>query len=202
MEAVELRRLLFPKMADERGRRHSWERIWGVTPSDNGKFPSSQPRGAFSSCRPARPIRLVKLNPPHRSGTPGDTCAIAWNQSAYWLFDVLSSFSMIICRVAFGVILTGIGGRLAGAASAVEITLPPESAAYRPSRLPGYELVERDCLVCHSAQYVQYQPKSPRRYWDASVRKMKTTFAAPFPDGDIPAIVDYLAQTYGDEKGN
>ncbi len=86
------------------------------------------------------------------------------------------------------------------AASALEVTLPAETARFQPSDLPGYALVQRDCLVCHSAQYVQYQPSSsPRAYWDATVKKMKKPFGAPFPDDDIPAIVDYLVKTYGTE---
>ena len=85
-------------------------------------------------------------------------------------------------------------------ASALEITLPPETASYKPSDLPGYVLVQRDCLVCHSAHYVQYQPSSsPRSYWEATVKKMKSPFGAPFADEDIPAIVDYLVKMYGTE---
>jgi hypothetical protein len=85
-------------------------------------------------------------------------------------------------------------------ASALEITLPPETARFQPSDLPGYALVQRDCLVCHSAQYVQSQPPSmPRSYWEATVKKMKKPFGAPFADEDIPAIVDYLVKTYGTE---
>jgi hypothetical protein len=85
-------------------------------------------------------------------------------------------------------------------ASALEITLPPETASYKPSDLPGYALVQRDCLVCHSAHYVQYQPSSSSRsYWEATVKKMKSPFGAPFADEDIPAIVDYLVKTYGTE---
>jgi sulfite dehydrogenase len=85
-------------------------------------------------------------------------------------------------------------------ASALEITLPPETASYKPSDLPGYALVQRDCLVCHSAHYVQYQPSSsPRSYWEATIKKMKSPFGAPFPDEDIPAIVAYLVKTYGAE---
>jgi hypothetical protein len=85
-------------------------------------------------------------------------------------------------------------------ASALEITLPPETASYKPSDLPGYALVQRDCLVCHSAHYVLYQPSSsPRSYWEATVKKMKTPFGAPFAEEDIPAIVDYLVKTYGTE---
>jgi hypothetical protein len=85
-------------------------------------------------------------------------------------------------------------------ASALEVTLPAETARFQPSDLPGYALVQQDCLICHSAQYVQYQPSSsPRAYWEATVKKMKKPFGAPFSDEDIPAIVDYLVKTYGTE---
>ena len=87
-------------------------------------------------------------------------------------------------------------------AHALDIKLPPETAAYKPSDLPGYRLVQQNCLTCHSAQYVQYQPpSSPRGYWDATVKKMKKPFGAPFAEEDIPAMVDYLVKTYGAERG-
>jgi hypothetical protein len=85
-------------------------------------------------------------------------------------------------------------------ASALEVRLPPETASFKPSDLPGYALVQRDCLICHSAHYVQYQPSSsPRAYWETTVKKMQKPFGAPFADDDIPAIVDYLVKTYGSE---
>lgn len=77
--------------------------------------------------------------------------------------------------------------------------VPPETATYRQSDLPGYELVQRNCLTCHSAQYVSTQPRLPRSYWEATVKKMKKPFGALFPDEDIPAMVDYLSKTYGSE---
>ncbi|MFL6676394.1 MAG: c-type cytochrome [Massilia sp.] len=90
---------------------------------------------------------------------------------------------------------------LAGGALAVEIQLPPETATLRPSPLPGYQLVQQNCMTCHSAHYVQTQPPtSSRKYWDTTVRKMKKPFGAQFPDADIPAMVDYLAKTYGAER--
>ena len=89
----------------------------------------------------------------------------------------------------------------AGSPGAQDMKMPPETATYRPSDLPGYQLVQRNCLMCHAAQYVSTQPPaSPRAYWDATVRKMKKPFGAPFPDEDIPAMVDYLVLTYGAER--
>jgi len=88
-------------------------------------------------------------------------------------------------------------------AMALEITLPPETAAYRPSDLPGYRLVQQNCMTCHSAQYAETQPQTLNRaYWDATVKKMKKPFGAPLRDEDIPAIVDYLVKTYGAERGS
>jgi cytochrome c1 len=81
------------------------------------------------------------------------------------------------------------------------ITLPPETVAYVTSDLPGYQLVQRNCAGCHSAHYVAMQPpSSPRAWWDATVKKMKKPFGAPFPDEDIAAMVDYLVKTYGAER--
>ena len=81
------------------------------------------------------------------------------------------------------------------------VTLPPETAAYRASDLPGYQLVQRNCVTCHSAHYVLTQPPtSTRAYWDATVRKMKKPFGAGFPDEDVAVMVDYLVKTYGAEQ--
>jgi sulfite dehydrogenase len=81
------------------------------------------------------------------------------------------------------------------------ITLPRETAVYRQSELAGYALVQRNCVACHSAQYVTTQPPtSTRAYWDATVKKMKKPFGAPFPDEDVAAMVDYLVKIYGAER--
>ncbi|MGK5043573.1 c-type cytochrome [Janthinobacterium sp. GB1R12] len=91
---------------------------------------------------------------------------------------------------------------LAGSAGALEIHLPPETATYKPSELPGYQLVQRNCMTCHAAQYASSQPPaSPRAYWEATVKKMKKPFGAQFDDADMPAMVDYLVKTYGAERG-
>jgi sulfite dehydrogenase len=89
----------------------------------------------------------------------------------------------------------------AAAATAVEIKLPPETAVYKPSSLPGYQLVQQNCMTCHAAQYAATQPPSSNRaYWETAVKKMKKPYGAQFDDADIPAIVDYLVKTYGNER--
>lgn len=95
----------------------------------------------------------------------------------------------------------GVLALLACRAQAVEIQLPPETATFKQSQLPGYQLVQRNCMTCHSAQYASTQPPSLNRsYWEATVKKMKKPFGAQFDDADIPAMVDYLVKTYGNER--
>jgi sulfite dehydrogenase (cytochrome) subunit B len=89
----------------------------------------------------------------------------------------------------------------ASADSVKNITLPPDGVQLKTSDLPGYEKAQTNCTACHSAEYMQYQPPTaPRPYWDAMVKRMKAVFKAPLDDADIPAIVDYLARTYGNEQ--
>jgi len=81
------------------------------------------------------------------------------------------------------------------------ITLPPDGMQLKPSSLPGYAKAQVNCVACHSAEYMQYQPPTaPRAYWDAMVKRMKGVFKAPIDDTDMPAIVDYLTKTYGNEQ--
>lgn len=80
-------------------------------------------------------------------------------------------------------------------AAEVTIALPPETGTYRTA--PGVELAQANCLICHSTEYVSTQPPMPRKYWEATVKKMKEKFGAPTPDAQVAALVDYLAATYG-----
>lgn len=99
------------------------------------------------------------------------------------------------------ILATGLGG--VGPALAVIKTMegPPDAIALVPSPLPGYQKAMSSCTVCHSAEYMQYQPpNASRKYWDAMVHRMKAVFKANVEDADMPEIVDYLTKTYGAEK--
>ena len=90
---------------------------------------------------------------------------------------------------------------LALPAAAKDITLPPDGVQLTPSALPGFAKAQANCTMCHSAEYMRYQPPSAARpYWDAMVHRMKVVFKAPIADEDMPEIVDYLAKTYGNEQ--
>lgn len=84
---------------------------------------------------------------------------------------------------------------------ALELTLPEETASFRPYPIPGSNLVRQHCLACHSADYIVSQPsESTRDYWTHTVTKMQTAFGAPIPDSDVPAMVDYLVKNYGTDR--
>jgi sulfite dehydrogenase (cytochrome) subunit B len=110
------------------------------------------------------------------------------------MMNIRASFS---CCIAVAVL-----GLAPGAFAAVKtITLPPDGAQLKPSALPGYAKAQDNCVGCHSAEYMLYQPATaPRPYWEAMVKRMKAVFNAPIADADMPAIVDYLAKTYGAEQ--
>jgi mono/diheme cytochrome c family protein len=109
---------------------------------------------------------------------------------------------MVLNRTSFLVVAAALGvWSSRGTAARQTISFPPETATYRASDLPGYQLVQRHCLGCHSAHYASMQPpSSSRSYWEATVRKMKKPFGALFPDEDVAAMVDYLVKTYGAER--
>lgn len=84
-----------------------------------------------------------------------------------------------------------------------QIELPIEDAILRTSELPGYTLAMQKCLICHSADYISFQP--PARtlaQWTGEVRKMHDTYGAPISETDIGSIGAYLAVTYGSAKAS
>ena len=62
----------------------------------------------------------------------------------------------------------------------------------------GRQLVEANCVMCHSLDYVQMNsPFLDRKGWEASVNKMIKVMGAPVAEADARAIVDYLSAQYG-----
>jgi len=104
-----------------------------------------------------------------------------------------------IFAVALSALALSLGGMTW--ADIKSITLPTEAPSLKASALPGYAKAQTNCVACHSAEYMLYQPPTaPRAYWEAMVTRMKTVFKAPIDDADMPAIVDYLVKTYGNEQ--
>ncbi|WP_150801636.1 c-type cytochrome, partial [Pseudomonas fluorescens] len=94
---------------------------------------------------------------------------------------------------------------LAAMASAapLSITLPPETAAFKPSALPGYPLAQQKCSTCHSADYISFQPPGlTLAQWTAEAGKMQHVYGAPISDREVSIIGAYLAVTYGSAQAS
>lgn len=76
--------------------------------------------------------------------------------------------------------------------------LPPDTTSFAAG--PNLDVVQGNCGACHSADYIATQPRhlpNERAFWQAEVTKMKAAYGAPIDADDIPKIVDYLVQIYG-----
>lgn len=63
---------------------------------------------------------------------------------------------------------------------------------------PGKDLVEANCVACHSLDYIQMNsPFLDKKGWEASVNKMIKVFGAPIKEEDVQKIVEYLSKYYG-----
>ena len=97
--------------------------------------------------------------------------------------------------------LLAVAAMIAGAAVAlaapVAYTLPEETSSFKPGS--NVEVVKNNCTACHSADYVQTQPRGPKfskDFWQAEVTKMIKVYGAPIDDADVGKIVDYLTANY------
>ncbi len=85
------------------------------------------------------------------------------------------------------------------AAAPAPIVLPPDTSALKPSSLPGYAIAQQKCGICHSADYVDYQPPGMTlAQWTAEMKKMKGLYGAPLDDREIGPLAAYLTVVYGD----
>lgn len=88
-------------------------------------------------------------------------------------------------------------------AAPVEITLPAETATLRESTLPGYTLAQQKCSICHSLDYIKFQPPGMNlEQWTAEMTKMQHSYGAPIDEQDIKSIGAYLAVAYGSAKAS
>jgi cytochrome c5 len=64
---------------------------------------------------------------------------------------------------------------------------------------PGADLVNSNCLACHSAGMVLNQPALTKAQWRTEVEKMRTAYKAPIDPKDVYAILDYLVSVKGEK---
>jgi hypothetical protein len=77
------------------------------------------------------------------------------------------------------------------------IELPYGDMEFPPG--PGVDAVKRNCIFCHSAGMVLYQPALSKSAWTKIVDKMIDVYKAPISPDDVPEIVDYLMHIRGAE---
>src|SRR5512132_1654048 len=66
---------------------------------------------------------------------------------------------------------------------------------------PGRDVVETNCGICHSLDYIQMNSPFPdEKLWQAEVAKMINVFGAPVEPDRVETIVDYLVSNYGSAK--
>ena len=62
----------------------------------------------------------------------------------------------------------------------------------------GKDLVEQNCSVCHSLEYIPMNsPFLDRAKWDATIKKMQGPYGASISSQDAAVILDYLTKNYG-----
>lgn len=94
---------------------------------------------------------------------------------------------MFIAVSALSVLTTHAEDRLL--LKSVNIDLPVGDRMFEG---PGSEVVNNNCLACHSASMVLFQPALSQVQWHAEVEKMRTAYKAPIDPKDVDTIVAYL----------
>ena len=86
-------------------------------------------------------------------------------------------------------------------ASTKGIQLPAETAVLKPSPLAGYVVATQKCAICHSADYISFQPPAmTKAQWTSEMTKMQHTYGAPIDANEITLLGIYLAATYGNAE--
>jgi len=108
--------------------------------------------------------------------------------------------SITVLALAFVVAITASAfaapAKNVAASGKVSITLPGD-LDFAFKKAPGVDVVQSNCLGCHSSAYVSTQPPLTPAQWTAEVTKMKVAYGAPIADADATKIVDYLNANYG-----
>ncbi len=60
----------------------------------------------------------------------------------------------------------------------------------------GGDLLNLNCSICHSADFVNSQAHLPLATWKAEVLKMKNVFHAPLADKDVDALAQVLFERH------
>jgi len=90
---------------------------------------------------------------------------------------------------------------LTAKAEIVSISLPMDNTKLKPLALPGYGLAQSKCHLCHSVDYIMYQPpEMDLKEWTGEMYKMRNEYGAPISMDEAKVIAAYLSVAYGSEK--
>lgn len=81
------------------------------------------------------------------------------------------------------------------ALKSVSVELPEGDSMFAAG--PGAEVMNGNCVACHSVGMVLNQPAMSKAAWEAEVHKMIGVYKAPVAAKDVPAIVAYLDRIKG-----
>lgn len=82
----------------------------------------------------------------------------------------------------------------AAPAAPVEVTMPDEEPMFTG---PDADLLNGNCVACHSAEMILAQPRMTAEQWGHSVQKMRTVYKAPIDDADAAKLPAALARAQG-----
>ena len=103
----------------------------------------------------------------------------------------------LLCRVSLSALAISLTTSAAIAADpltgfkSVNVDLPFGDRMFEG---PGADVVNNNCLACHSIGMVLTQPPLSRQTWEVEVAKMRNVFKAPIANEDVTQIVDYLSK--------
>lgn len=98
-------------------------------------------------------------------------------------------------------ILLSVAITRASIAEPVTIQLPPDTSTLKFSTLSGYNIAEQKCNICHSSNYISYQPPSlTQAQWTTEMHKMHQNYGAPINEQQINSLGAYLSVAYGSAK--
>jgi len=64
----------------------------------------------------------------------------------------------------------------------------------------NFDVVQAQCLMCHSFGYIINQGPQSKEFWKEKVQKMKHAFGMDISDSDAVLVTDYLFTHYGNGK--
>jgi cytochrome c5 len=73
----------------------------------------------------------------------------------------------------------------------VNVQLPTSLAVFPAGR--GADIANSQCLMCHSADMVLYQPARTQDQWKETINKMRSAYGAPLPGEQVDALAAYLS---------